>query len=178
MTKGDQSSLRSLIRQRFKVLRADVAAREAELHEELIARVQVADAGRDKAWNDVMFVISQAADEANRKANDALHALGWPELDNALDGKEFEIVRTLRINRPDLNKQNQVKQEGLAKISARVAKALADLVRLEADVLTELTLQSLESDAARSFLDRIPTVGELVPTERLLAIAGIAEPTD
>lgn len=175
MTRADQASLRSLIRQRFKVLRADVAAREAELHQELAARVTAADAGRDKEWNDALFLISEAAKEGNRKANDALRALGWPELD--LDGKEYEIVTARSVGRPDRRKQHEMKAEGQAKISARVRKALADLDRIEADVLTDLTIRTLDSDAARQFLESIPTVGDLVPAERLLAIAGI-EPTD
>jgi hypothetical protein len=171
MSKADQASLRSLIRAKFKVLRRDVVAREAELKEELAQRLDAADAGRAKEWADAMFLIDEAAKEANRKANDVLRALGWPDLD--LDGKELSIVGTFPMRRPDGGKKFEAARTGQNRITAQVAKALAELDRQEATILEELTVATLETDAARAFLSKIPTVGELVPADRLLAITGI-----
>lgn len=49
--------------------------------------------------------------------------------------------------------------------------AAFDPARQEADLLRSLAVDALESDEARSFLGRIPTVGELVPSVRLAELA-------
>jgi hypothetical protein len=51
-----------------------------------------------------------------------------------------------------------------------VQQALLALDRQEADLLRNLALDALETDAARGFLDRIPTVADLVPSRRLREI--------
>ncbi len=49
-------------------------------------------------------------------------------------------------------------------------QAQLTLDRQEADLLRSLALEGLETPAARAFLERIPTVGELVPSARLREI--------
>jgi len=167
ITKGERTELRSLIRQRFRVLRAEVVQRQAELEAELQARVTARFADEDKAWADGMYLIEEAAREANRKANDILRDMKIEGLD--LEGKDFAIIVTRDINKPHAARTN-LRREGLARIAAQVKGAMAQLDRQEVDLLTRLAAGALESDEARAFLGEIPTVSSLVPAVRLLEL--------
>lgn len=168
ITKAERAELRSLIRQRFKVLRADVEARKAELAAELEERITAKYAADDKAWSDAMFLIEEAAREANRKANDILRGLDLGEWGD-MDGKEYAIVSARPINKPS-RERSRLHRTGVARIEAQVKSAQLQLDRQEADLLTRLVVGALESDEARAFLGEIPTVSSLVPADRLLAL--------
>lgn len=168
ITKAERAELRSLIRQRFKVLRADIEARRAELSAELEERITAKYAEEDKAWNDAMFLIGQAADEANRKANDVMRGLNAEGLQYD-PTRDYQIVRAQAITKPT-GARTELRRTGLARIDATVKNAFLQLDRQEADVLTKLVQGSLESDEARAFLGEIPTVSALVPADRLLEL--------
>ena len=62
------------------------------------------------------------------------------------------------------------------RITAQVKGALLRLDRDEADLLRTLAVGAIESEEARIFLDRIPTVGELVSSARLAELeAGLQD---
>lgn len=167
ITKGERAELRTLIRQRFKVLRADIEARHAELASELQQRITARYADEDKAWSDAMYLIEEAAREANRKANDVLRGLNLDGLD--LDGKDYVIIGARSINKPT-RERSKLHHEGNARIDVQVKAALLQLDRAENDLLTRLVVGALESDEARGFLAEIPTVSALVPADRLLEL--------
>lgn len=170
MTKTERGELRSLIRQRFKVLRADVNARRAELEDQVAQEVARQYAAADKAWQDAMFLIDEAGREANRKANDILRAL--PEAAPLYpDGqhRDHRIVGVAGVRRPD-NGRAQLMQASMSRIEVNVRAVLLRLDREETELLTRLVEGALESDTAREFLRAIPTVSELVPADRLLAL--------
>jgi predicted phage gp36 major capsid-like protein len=166
ITKGERAELRSLIRQRFKVLRADVEARKAELAAELDERVNLKFAADDKAWADAMFLIGEAVREANRKANDILRGLNLDALDTS---REHEIVIHRSIMKPTAER-NVLLRNGTRRIEAQVKSAQLQLDRQEAELLTRLVATGLESEEARAFLGEIPTVSALVPADRLLEL--------
>lgn len=167
ITKGERAELRSLIRQRFKVLRADIDQRKAELLAELETRITDRFAESDKEWADAMYLIEEAAREADRKANDILRGLNLHALDQ--DGRDYSLVKTVAINKPT-QERTQLRREGEARIVAQIKGALLQLDRQEADLLTRLVAGALESEEARAFLGEIPTVSALVPADRLLEL--------
>lgn len=167
ITKGERTELRSLIRQRFKVLRSEVEQRRAELAAELEAHISARFADADKAWADAMFLIEEAAREANRKANDILRGLNLTDID--LTGKDLTVIQVRAMAQPR-RERSQLRHEGAARIEAKVKAAFLQLDRQEADLLTRLVSTALESDEARAFLGEIPTVSALVPADRLLEI--------
>lgn len=167
ITKGERAELRSLIRQRFKVLRADVMARQAELVAELESRIVAKYADDDKAFGDAVFLIEEAAREANRKANDILRGV-VPEK-YADVHQEYRIVEARPIEKPT-RERALLRVQGTTRIDAQVRAACLQLDRQEADLLTRLVSGSLESEEARAFLGEIPTVSSLVPADRLLEL--------
>jgi hypothetical protein len=166
ITKTERAELRSLIRQRFKVLRAEVEVRRAELVDELERRIVAKFAADDKAWADAMYLIEEAAREANRKANDIMRGVmaeAYPV------DQDHRIVDARPINQPT-HERIQLHRQGEARIDAQVKTAQLQLDRQEADLLTRLIAGALESDEARAFLGEIPTVSALVPADRLLEL--------
>jgi hypothetical protein len=172
ITKGERTELRSLIRQRFRVLRADVSQREAELFAELEDRMNERYADDDKAWADVAFIIGEAQREANRKANDAVRGLvgrdGWPDEHSLVRAVDIASVR--RAVATPAPERAQLRRQGQAHIEATIKGAQLSLDRQEVDLLTRLASGALESDEARAFLGEIPTVSALVPADRLLQL--------
>jgi hypothetical protein len=169
MTKSDRADLRSLIRQRFKVLRADVAARGAELESDLDRVLDDRYAAEEKKWAEAVALIEEAAREANRKANDILRSLDLVEMRNVLNGNDYSIVSVRGMTMP-VRQRERHRQEGLRRIEVTIQNALLELERQEANLLERLMLDGLESDAAREFLASIPTVTSLVPASRLLEL--------
>jgi hypothetical protein len=175
ITKGERAELRSLIRQRFKVLRADVTARESELNAELEDKLKEHFAADDKAWSDVAFLIDEAVQEANRKANDIVRKQvgqdGWPHDGRIVRSCSLSEIRNSVVGAKPYEQERMVmRRQGQARITATVKSALLKLDRTEADLLTRLVAGALESEEARSFLGEIPTVSALVPADRLLEL--------
>lgn len=165
MSKAEREELRRLLRSRFKVLQGDVAARQAELEVELGQQVEAEFAAADRAYDDAMYRIRLAVDEANRTANDIGREL-WGR-DKWGDKHDRKVVVALPIDRPGNGERHQRTVEGKAEILRRVKAAMLELDRQENQLLTELATSALESADARAFFARIPSVSELVPAYRL-----------
>lgn len=161
ITKGERAELRSIVRQQFKVLRAEVEQRRAELQVEFEEQITEKYATSDHEWADLMHEVHEATMEANRRINDALYAKGY----RVKGGSERMWVSTPQIQQPAY--KTQLRRRADAKIHAEVRAALLKLDRDEADLLRTLAIGAIESEEARAFLSAIPTVSELVPAARL-----------
>lgn len=172
ISKTERGELQRLVRQRFKVLRADIAQRETELLAELEDRLNTRFAADEKGWADVGFAIQQAVDEASRKANDLVREYvgreAWPH-----DARIVYFHGTVAIRQEIAKTQpdrSVLRRTGQAHITATIKAACLELDRQEVDLLTRLATTALESDDAREFLGAIPTVSALVPASRLLEL--------
>jgi hypothetical protein len=165
---GERRELRAVVRAQFKVLRTEVKQRESELladaERQLVERYR----DEDKRVEDLNFQITEAARKAQREIDDLMRAFGAGE-----DGGRFGTYAgklTLRGVSRASEDRTQLHRALDAGVKQQVAQALLALDRQEADLLRALAMESLESSAARAFLDRIPSVGELVPAARLREI--------
>lgn len=167
MTPGERRELRTVVRQRMKVLRADVAQRRMELLADAEARLVERYQAQDKKIEDLNFRIAEIAEQASREITDLIIAERGDQ-----DG--VSIRRPIRLGAPRLSThiedRAQLHRAMVAGIEAQVKTALLSLDRQEADLLQTLALQTLETDAAREFLAAIPSVAELVPAARLREI--------
>lgn len=162
MTKGERTELRSIVRQQFKVLRAEVVQRQAELmagvEDEIVEKYSEA----DKTWDDVQHRIQEAILTANREVNNALYEAGLQQR----RGSERMLVTCHQIEQP-VRERNHLRHTASIRLEAQVRGALLQLDRQEADLLRTLSVGALESSEAHAFLSGIPTVSELVPVARL-----------
>lgn len=175
ITKAERTELRSIVRQQFKVLRAEIAQRKAELIAEAEQRVVERYRERDAAREAVMWKVAEVLEEAGRRLTDLVRPHGAKHgRDNqwAVDAPaEVSVEQPIIISMPTIHWRNedkvQLHRAMVATIEAEVSGALLQLDRREADLLRTLSVGVLESAEAQSFLTSIPTVGELVPAARL-----------
>lgn len=165
MTKTERGELRSLIRQQFRVLHSEVDQREIELRADVEQQIADKYATADTLWDTIYAEVREALATANKEIHDVLYRHGVREK----DGTEAVLVGLAREirDKPQEKDRQALRRLGYTKVAAKAKAAQVDLARREADMLRDLAVGALESDAAREFLDRIPTVGELVPATRL-----------
>lgn len=167
MTPGERRELRTVVRQRMKVLRADVAQRRMELLADAEARLVERYRAQEKQIEDLNFRIAEITEKASREITDLIIA-------NRGEVDGVSIRRPVRLRPPTLNShiedRSQLHRAMVAGIESQVKTALLDLDRREADLLQELALSTIETDAAREFLGSIPSVADLVPAARLREI--------
>lgn len=162
ISKTERAELRTLVRARFKVLRRDVEVRQRELESELRERIGEHFAAEDTAWDRVFTAVDEAVQAANRAVNDAIRTM-LPE------HRDRRLVTCADMQRPT-HERTSMYRSGVARIESQVAGAMRQLDRQEADLLTRLVVDTLESEEARQFLAQVPTVGSLVPADRLLEL--------
>lgn len=162
ITKAERAELRSIVRQQFKVLRAEVVQRQAELLAEVDQEIADRYAEVDGKWAALEHRIQEITLEANRQANDALRESGY----QLVGGTERMWFDTPRMNQP-VRERGELRHQASTRISAQVKGAMLRLDREEADLLRRLAVDAIESEAARAFLASIPTVGDLVAGARL-----------
>lgn len=176
MTKGDRDALRSLIKQRFNLLRRDVEVRRAEMIADLDRRLDDQFAPHVKAWDDALFLIQQARDECNRAANSALRDVCKAVGHDYPTDIDYDLVVVRDVGNPIPVRKKAARTQAFADIEAITKQALHELASTENALLTDLLTSGLETAEAREFIDRIPTVSTLmIPTARLTAIVGPAD---
>lgn len=164
MNKSERDELRRIIRQRTKVLRADIDARQAELIAEVDQRLDRQYTSDLKRWDDTQTLVNEAVLEANRRVNDVYRGFYGPEVWG--ERADRKVVFASPLDGPKKG-QTIDRQKSVREIEVKVAQARTELERREVRLLEELAVGALESTDARDFLARIPTVGELVPSHRL-----------
>ncbi len=163
---GERRELRAVVRQQMKVLRAEVKQRRHELVSEAETRLIEKYREQDRLSDELGSRIAKLTADTNRELRAMLG-----EYESILDGRwrYFKGYSDPLIMRSTGDRE-QLRKAMVAGIEAQVAQATLALDRQEADLLMELSREALESSAARAFLARIPTVGELVPSKRLREI--------
>lgn len=162
ITKGERTELRSIVRNQFKVLRAEVEQRRTEMHAEFEDQIVAHYSADNAKWAGVTHLIHEAVMECNRTINNVLYEQGYQTKGHT----ERMWVSEPPIS-PPTGDQVQMRRRATARIQESVKAALLKLDRDEADLLRTLAVGALDSDEAHAFLAAIPTVSELVPTARL-----------
>ena len=158
MTAAERSELGSLVRFNAKVARADAEARgkwlKADVEEKLSARFKFEDA----AWKD----ITAAAEKAVQEADAAIAALcrdrGVPE--------DFRPSLCLswhgRGENASAARRAEMRKLAYAHIDAQVKEMQVEIDRQAAQQLNQLAQAGLNSEAARAFIDALPSPEELL----------------
>lgn len=167
MTPGERRELRSVVKQRMKVLRADVKLRRLELVAEAEKRLVDRYRDHDKLVSDLGWRIAQVMDQANKDIRALVEQANKDTEDLGADIRSEAKSPYITHSGGD---RAQLHRALIAGIDAQVEAANLQLDRQEADLLQTLALESLETEAARNFLYSIPTVAELVPSQRLREI--------
>lgn len=173
LTAGDRRELRSIVKKQFAVLRADLKRREGELSGDVEADILRRYRQQDQDIQQAREELARVQEEFERQAQAIARTLtdAHPELTVRAG---WGVRGGYEIRAADQSRA-QAHRAALAAIPGTIAQASADLDQQELDLLRELTVSALDSDAAAAFMSRIPTVGRLVSSARMSLTEGIGE---
>lgn len=175
ISKGERTELKAVVRNQFKVLRAEVEQRKAELFAEVESDLRTRYAEDDQRWHALNHQVHEITLEANRRVNDALREHGYGDSGSNVERMYFDSP-TFRQPKAD---ETQLRRLAHSRINEQVKAAGLTLDRQEADLLRTLAIGALESAEAHAFVAAIPTVGELVSGARLAELeASLASDDD
>jgi len=166
ITKGERTELKSVVRQQFKVLRTEVEQRRAEMAAGITEAVRDKYSDEDGHRAAVTDRIAEIVRAAEREITDYMIAQA-PDCGVTIN--QPVSLSLPRINWPQDDRHGD-RQSATKQLDASVKAALLRLDRQEADLLRTLAVDAIESEDALRFLSNIPTVGELVPADRLAEI--------
>ncbi len=162
MTKTERAELKQVVKSQFRVLREEIEQRELEVIADMENQVNEKYRDEDEAYGRATVVAQELLVEMNQKVNDTFREIFG---DAFVEGQYVSII--LPNRQQSTIKRSHLVRAGRAQVAAQAKGAVVRLKREEADLLKELAVGALESDAAKEFLASIPAVGELVPRARL-----------
>ena len=172
MTRRERDDLARLVRQRAKLEKAGADQRKAELlaeFEEQISAVYSFD--DDETWRKAMKAARAEVSAAQDKIAERCRELGIP--------KEFAPSLDIQWYRRGQNavasRRSELRLAAKARLDAMEKTAMTEIERASVEAQTQLILGGLTTEAAKSFLESIPSIMSLMPT--LDAPALIAEGT-
>jgi hypothetical protein len=170
MSSSERAELGKLVRLRGRVAKTDIEARQAALIADAEAQLTVIWDARDEAWNDIATRAKRLVTEADTELAARCAERGIPEelrprLSAGWYGRSTDAKR-----RTELRRLAQVRLEA----SAKAAKVEID--RTTAALLTTLAAGALTSTEAKTFLDSLPSITELMPRLDVPQLAATAIP--
>lgn len=172
MTKSERSELGQLIRKRERVMKSATMERGAVLlaqFEKQSATIFSYD--DDVVWKKATEVAQKAADEAQKIIQKRCLELGIP--------KEFapgvDFVWYGRGQNAVAGRRSELRRVARTRIDALVKKTLTKIEHLSLAAQTEVVANGLQSDAAKAFLEKMPTLDDLMPAIDVNEIKALVE---
>ena len=160
MTRGERDNLSTLVRQRERLLKTLAAQRSAELMADVEAQLaRIYDFDEDDTWAAATEVAEEAIKEAQAEIAERCQELGIPP--------EFAPGIHMGWYRRGSNAINERRVElrrvAKTRIDATEKAAKTAIEQWSLNARTELIAPSLTSDAAKEFLEQLPSVQSLMP---------------
>ena len=169
---GERRELKSLVRARMKVLRAEVDDKHAEQLANIHQRVAAKFADDNRRFSQLERELERLTATTNEDFREIM-------------SRYSDVADTQRgnnITKPWVSRKNRgrsVFERALTTaIHSERHKALLALDRLEADLITRLALDALKTEAAQAFVREIPALDTLMPGTRIEEIENNFVPGD
>jgi 2-oxo-4-hydroxy-4-carboxy--5-ureidoimidazoline (OHCU) decarboxylase len=160
---GERRELRSLVRLRVKLLRAEVAETHAAQMAEIDGRVARKFQEDNTRTEELRKELDRLTANANRRFNKIIS-----EYPDVAETRQNPFSRPW-VHQPEGNK-TRLRRALVAAVEAQSQAARLRVTKLEAELLTALSLDALKTEAAQEFVHTIPTVGDLMPSAVLAEI--------
>jgi len=158
-TRAERDDLQKVARMRAKIAKADVAVREAELLADAEEKLSAVFSAHDAAWREAQKIADEAIAAMNRRVAEVCDARGVPRSFRPSAG----LYWSNRGENGTAARRAELRKRAQTRIAASGKAAKLAIERAEAQVLTEIIAGGLTSDAAREFLESIPTPEQLMP---------------
>ena len=172
MTSGERNDLRSLIRQRARLMKTEIKQRRLELmdqfEKQLSARFSY---DQDETWKAAFTLAKQAVTDAQAVVEERCRELNIP--------KEFapslEIHWFGRGENAVRERRDELRRTAKARLDVLEATAKTEIERISVNGQTDLIADGLTSEAAQAFLEHMPTAETLMPLLELNQVQGLLE---
>ena len=170
MTKTERSELAGLVRKRERVMKAAASQRAAELMADFESQVSALYSfDQDEIWAEAHKIAEDAVKEANAAIADRCEELGIhrefaPGIHFGWYGRGNNAVAERRAELRGLAK---------AQVNAAERTAKTEIERHSLEAQTQLVATGLASEAAKLFLEQMPTVETLMPKLDAAQVRGL-----
>lgn len=160
MTKGERTELGQLIRKQERVMKAAAAERSAKLMAEFEQQMDETFSFNDDAiWKQSVEAAKEIMAEANRCIAGRSAELGIPA--------EFAPSLSFWWNEKGQNavksRREELRRIAKRKIEAMETEAKTRIESMSLSAQTEVITHGMKSEAARTFLERMPSLDSLMP---------------
>ncbi len=175
MTSVERTDLRSLIRQRARLMKTQASQRALELIAEFETQLQAYFSfDEDSVWEAAYAEAEKAAQEASGLIAQRCKELGIP--------KKFAPSLSFGWRGQGANESKHVRadmrREAKLRIAAMEAAAKTAIEQFSVESQTELISDALTSEAAKAFLEQLPSAETLMPVLELKKVQGLLEKGD
>lgn len=172
MTKSERVELGQLIRKRERVMKSLAAERAAAMLVEFESQcAAIYSFDQDEVWEKSFKEAEKVAKEAQATVANRCKELGIP--------KEFAPSLHLdwysRGQNAVASRRSELRQVAKAKIAAVQKETIAKIERMSLEAQTEVIAHGLESEAAKGFLERMPSIETLMPALNAVEIKQLQE---
>lgn len=175
MTKGERDDLQRLIRQREKVLKSAAKQRSTELladfENQMAAEYHLGD---DPVWEELAKSAYAEMEKIRKRISERCRELGIPakfapDLQLSWNHKGYGNALKKRVE--------ELRIAAKAEIDAMEQRAIVQIELASVEAQTTIAVAGLTSDAARAFVQQLPTVENLMPQLSYQEIAGESDPS-
>lgn len=165
MTKGERTELQKLARERARVAKAGARRRTADLKASFETEVvQIYDYNRDETWKEAVDAVKAALVDAQEKINERCDELGIPkELAPVVQGSWYGGPGDHRGRAGAEQRIGEIRRAAFKRIDALERMAIEEIDKAALRVQEQLIMDGLTSDAAKAFMESMPTPEELMP---------------
>jgi hypothetical protein len=172
MTKGERTELGVLIRKREKVMKATARERSLQLMAEFdAASAKIFHYDEDPVWQKAEAEAKAAVAAAQELVERRCAELGIP----AEFAPSLGMYWSGRGHNAVASRRQELRRAAKSRIEAIEAEAIAKIERLSLEAQTEVIANGLESAAAKSFLQHMPSVEALMPSVPVTEIQSLVE---
>jgi hypothetical protein len=174
MTKYEREDLQRLVRQREKVLKSAAKQRSAEVLADFENQMgQEFSFDQDEVWAEASRLAEAAVSKAKEQIKARCREIGIPD--------RFAPRLSLTwCNRGYGNlikeRREELRKMAVTAIEAQEQKAKTQIELSCLDAQEKLALAGLTSDAARGFIEALPSIADLMPRLSFAEVAGESQP--
>lgn len=166
MTTRDRDTLTKIARQRARVAKSMVAQRQAQLLADFEEQSAAIYSARDEAWAEVVREAHVKVAEVNAHIAEVCRQRNIP----AEFAPRMAAGFVDRGQNIDASRRVELRKLAERQIDAAAKAAKLEIDRADAEVQVELLTGALTTEAARGFVERIPTAEALMPALRLVEL--------
>jgi hypothetical protein len=173
ISRSEREDLQRLIRQREKVLKSAAKQRSAELLADFENQMgSTYSFDQDEVWANATEVAEREVAKAQDRIAARCAKLGIPER----FAPRLDVHWYSRGENAVKERRTELRKMAVTRIEAIEREAIVKIEMASVTAQTEIAVSGLTSNAARQFIEKLPSIETLMPALSLASLAGAADP--